>query len=131
VSLTIIESVHSVPATVDLVIAALGRRGITVFARIDHAAGARKAGLELADEEVLIFGDPRVGTRLMQADAAVGYELPLRLLVWDAGGQTRIGYRRQMELPDDFAVADQIETLRRMETLLEQITAEASRPDSG
>jgi uncharacterized protein (DUF302 family) len=125
------ESAHSVPETVNRLIAALGRRGISVFARIDHAAGARKVGLELADEELLIFGDPRVGTRLMQADAAVGYELPLRLLVWDAGGQTKIGYRRITDLRDDFAVADQFEILRRMDTLLEQLTGEASRPDSG
>ena len=129
-SLTTIDSVHTVPATVDRVIAALGRRGVTVFARIDHAAGARKAGLTLADEEVLIFGDPRAGTVLMQADATVGYELPLRLLIWDARGQTMIGYRRPTELRDDFAVAGQLETLRRMDTLLEQITAEASRPDA-
>jgi uncharacterized protein (DUF302 family) len=126
-SLTIVESAHNVPATVDRVIAALGRRGITVFARIDHAAGARKAGLELADEELVIFGDPRAGTLLMQADAAVGYELPLRFLIWDAGGQTMIGYRPPTELRNDFAVAVQLETLRRMENLLEQITAETSR----
>jgi uncharacterized protein (DUF302 family) len=128
-SLTTVKSAHSVPATVDRVIAALGRRGITVFARIDHAAGARKAGLELADEELLIFGDPRAGTLLMQTDATVGYELPLRLLIWDADGQTMIGYRRPTELRDDFALADQLETLRRMENLLEQITAETARPD--
>jgi uncharacterized protein (DUF302 family) len=128
-SLTTAKSVHSVPASVDRVIAALGRRGITVFARIDHAAGARKAGLELADEEVVIFGDPRAGTVLMEADPTVGYELPLRLLIWDAGGQTMIGYRRPTELGDDFVLADQMETLRRMQTLLEQITAELSRPD--
>jgi uncharacterized protein (DUF302 family) len=128
-SLTTVESAHSVPATVDRVIAALGRRGITVFARIDHAAGARKAGLELADEELVIFGDPRAGTVLMQADAAVGYELPLRLLIWDAGGQTMIGYRPPTELRDDFTVANQLEILRRMESLLGQLTTEASRPD--
>jgi uncharacterized protein (DUF302 family) len=128
-SLTTVESAHSVPATVDRVIAALGRRGITVFARIDHAAGARKAGLELADEELVIFGDPRAGTVLMQADAAVGYELPLRLLIWDAGGQTMIGYRPPTELRDDFTVANQLEILRRMESLLGQLTTDASRPD--
>jgi uncharacterized protein (DUF302 family) len=129
-SLITTRSAHSVPATVDRLIAALGRRGIAVFARIDHAAGARKAGLELADEELVVFGDPRVGTPLMQADASVGYELPLRLLIWDARGQTMIGYRRPTELVDDFALADQLETLRRMEKLLEQITAETSRPDA-
>jgi uncharacterized protein (DUF302 family) len=129
-SLTTVRSAHNVPATVDRIIAALGRRGINVFARIDHAAAARKAGLELADEELVIFGDPKAGTPLMQADATVGYELPLRLLVWDAGGQTQIGYRPPTELGDDFALAAQLETLRRMESLLEQITAESSRPDA-
>ena len=123
-SLTTVKSAYSVPATVDRLLAALGRRGITVFAPVDHADGARKAGLELADEVVVIFGDPRVGTLLMQADPAVGYELPLRILIWAAGGQTMIGYRRPTELRDDFALGDQLEFLQRMENLLEQITAE-------
>ena len=127
-SLTTVESAHGVTSTVDRLIAALGRRGISVFARIDHAAGARKAGLELADEELVIFGDPRAGTVLMQADATVGYELPLRLLIWDAGGQTMIGYRRPTELRDEFALGNQLEILQRMESLLEQITAEIARP---
>jgi uncharacterized protein (DUF302 family) len=129
VSLTVVVSPHTVPATVDRVIAALGRRGIAVFARIDHAAGARKAGLTLANEEVLIFGNPQAGTPLMQADPTIGYELPLRLLVWEADGQTKIGYLPPTELVTDFAVGTQLETLRRMESLLEQITAESSLPD--
>ena len=128
-SLTTVDSAHTVSATVDRLISALGRRGVSVFARIDHAAGARKAGLDLADEELVIFGDPRTGTPLMQADPTIGYELPLRLLVWDAGGQTKIGYRPPTELASDFAVAAQLETLRRMENLLQQISAESSRPD--
>lgn len=127
--LTTVKSAHSVSSTVDRLIAALGKRGTKLFARIDHAAGARNAGLELADEELVIFGDPRVGTLLMQADASVGYELPLRLLIWDADGQTMIGYRRPTELRDDFALGEQLEILRRMENLLEQITAETGHPD--
>ena len=119
-SLTTVKSAHSVPETVDRVIAALSLRGI-------RAAGARQAGLELADEELVIFGDPRAGTLLMQADAAVGYDLPLRLLIWDARGHTMIGYRRPTELANDFALSGQLETLRRMETLLEQLVAEAAR----
>jgi len=90
-SLTTTESAHSVPATVDRLIAALGRRGITVFARIDHAAGARQAGLELADEELVIFRDPWAGGLFMERDGASGYELTLGLLIWDATGQTLIG----------------------------------------
>lgn len=129
-SLTTAESAHSVPATVDRLVAALSKRRISVFARIDHAAGARQAGLELADEVLVIFGDPRVGTLLMQADAAVGYELPLRVLVWDAGGRTVIGYRQPTELANDFRVAFQLETLKRMENLLAQLIAEVSGPDA-
>ena|ERR1700694_451795 len=128
-SLTTSKSAQRVPATVERLIAALGRRGITVFARIDHAAGARQAGLELPDEELVIFGNPKVGTPLMKVDATVGYELPLRMLIWDARGQTMIGYRRPTELRAEFEVADQLETLRRMETLLVQIVAEISGPD--
>jgi uncharacterized protein (DUF302 family) len=129
-SLTTVRSAHTVPVTVDRLIAALSKRGITVFARIDHAGAARQAELELADEVLVIFGDPRLGTLLMQVDAAVGYELPLRVLVWDAGGQTMIGYRPPTRLVNDFGLASALETLRRMETLLAQITAEAARPDA-
>jgi uncharacterized protein (DUF302 family) len=80
-SLTAAESPHSVSETMDRLVAALDRRGIAVFARVDHGGGARAAGLE-RDEELLVFGDPRVGTLLMQADPTIGYELPLRALVW-------------------------------------------------
>jgi uncharacterized protein (DUF302 family) len=112
--------------TVDRLVAALDGRGIRVFARIDHAAGAREAGLELADEQLLVFGDPRVGTLLMQDDAAVGYELPLRLLVWDDDGATSIGWRPTTELAAEYAVSTRVEVLERIEGLLEQLVAEAT-----
>jgi uncharacterized protein (DUF302 family) len=63
--------------------------GMDVFARIDHAAGAAKAGLTLAPTEVIIFGNVRGGTPLMQSVRTVGIDLPLKALVWqDASGQT-------------------------------------------
>jgi uncharacterized protein (DUF302 family) len=112
--------------TVDRLVTALGARGTRVFARIDHAAAAREAGLELADEQLLVFGDPRVGTFLMQEEASVGYELPLRLLVWDDGGATRIGWRPPTELAGEYGLSAQAEVLERMEGLLEQLVAEAT-----
>jgi uncharacterized protein (DUF302 family) len=115
-----------VAGTVDRLVAALETRGTRVFARIDHAAAAREAGLELADEQLLVFGDPRVGTLLMQEDASVGYELPLRLLVWDDGGATRIGWRPPTELADAYGVSARAEVLERIEGLLEQLVAEAT-----
>jgi uncharacterized protein (DUF302 family) len=59
-------------------------KGLTVFARIDHGAAAREVGLDLQDEQVLVFGSPRAGTPLMVAQPLAGLDLPLRVLVWRA-----------------------------------------------
>ncbi|MGA7329466.1 MAG: DUF302 domain-containing protein [Rhodomicrobium sp.] len=76
-------------------------KGMMVFARVDHAAGAKEAGLELRPTEVLIFGSAKAGTPLMQADQTIGIDLPLKVLVWqDAGGKTWISYND----PDYLAV---------------------------
>jgi uncharacterized protein (DUF302 family) len=128
--LTTVNSPHSVALTMDRLVAALDRQGIAVFARVDHGGGARGAGLKLAEEEVLVFGDPRVGTLLIQEDPEVGYELPLRVLVWDADGQTRVGYRAPVELTASYEVADREEILERMGALLEALVAESTAPES-
>ncbi len=127
-SLKAVGSPHSVRATTDLLAAVLQARGIALFARIEHSGLARAAGLELADEEVLIFGDPRVGTLLMQSDPEIGYELPLRLLIWDASGRTMVGYRAPSEMSRDYAVTDQADVLGRMDGLLESLVAQALAP---
>jgi uncharacterized protein (DUF302 family) len=123
--LLVAQSPYSVAETTDRLLAALSGRGITMFARIDHGDGARAAGLELPDEEVVIFGDPRAGTLLMQLDPEVGYELPLRLLVWDAGERTLVGYRPPTELADRYGVGPRAEVLSRMTGLLEGLVAES------
>jgi uncharacterized protein (DUF302 family) len=64
----------------------------------------------------------------MQSDPEVGYELPLRVLVWDAGGETRIGYRPPTELSVVYRLADRVVVLERMTELLEQLVAEAITP---
>jgi uncharacterized protein (DUF302 family) len=125
-SLTAADSPHDVRTTIDRLVASLKRRGIAVLAHIDHSGGARAAGLELADEELLIFGDPRVGTLLMQRDPEIGYELPLRVLVWDADGQTRIAFRAPAEVAAGYAATDQVEILGKMDALLEELVAEST-----
>jgi uncharacterized protein (DUF302 family) len=73
--------------------AAVKARGMTVFARIDHAAGAAEAGLALRPTELVIFGNARSGTPLMQSDQTMGIDLPLKALVWqDAAGKTWLSY---------------------------------------
>jgi uncharacterized protein (DUF302 family) len=127
-SLQVVESPHSVAVTIDRLVATLKQRGATVFARVDHAGGARGAGLELPDEELLIFGDPRAGTMLMQADAQVGYELPLRVLAWDAGGRTLVGYRPPGELGERYGLHERAELLERMTGMLEELVAKITAP---
>ena len=69
------------------------QRGLNVFARIDHAAGATKVGKTLRPTEVLIFGNPQGGTPFMECAQSVGIDLPLKALVWeDAQGQVWLGY---------------------------------------
>jgi uncharacterized protein (DUF302 family) len=121
-----VTSPHGVGETVDRLIAALEQWSITVFARIDHAGAAREVGLQLADEELVIFGDPRAGTPLMETDPAVGLELPLKVLVWDAAGVTMLGYRPPTELADLYPIANRVEVLERMQALLETLVAEAT-----
>jgi uncharacterized protein (DUF302 family) len=73
--------------------AAIVSRGMTVFAHIDHAAGAKGAGLDLRPTDVVIFGSAAAGTPLMAASQAIGIDLPLKMLVWrDAAGQTFVAY---------------------------------------
>ena len=88
-----IQSGNSVKVTIDRLEAMLKAKGITVFARIDHAAGAAAVGMPLRPTELLIFGDPTAGTRLMQAEQTIGIDLPLKALVWeDANGGIWVSY---------------------------------------
>ncbi len=82
-------SAHSPADTVGRLHAAIEARGMTLFAHIDHAAGAAQAGLSLRPTDLLIFGNARGGTPLMQAEQTIGIDLPLKALVWqDEGGAT-------------------------------------------
>ncbi|HLG84596.1 MAG TPA: DUF302 domain-containing protein [Bradyrhizobium sp.] len=79
--------------TMERLEAAVSERGLTVFARIDHAAGAEQAGMPLRPTELLIFGSPKGGTPVMQSAQTAGIDLPLKALVWqDDGGTTWLSY---------------------------------------
>jgi uncharacterized protein (DUF302 family) len=112
--------------TVAALTAALERRGLTLFARIDHAAAAREVGLELADEEVVLFGNPRGGTPLMQEDRRIGIELPMRMLVWREAEDVLLAYRDPRELSSAYDVAAHAPTLAQMATLLDELATEAA-----
>jgi uncharacterized protein (DUF302 family) len=91
--LTTIKSSYGPKETMDRLEAEVKARGLTVFARIDHAAGAAQADLALRPTEVLVFGNAKGGTPLMQASQSIGIDLPLRVLVWeDESGQIWLAY---------------------------------------
>ena len=97
--LVTLPSAHSATETVERLKGLLAQKGIEVFAHIDHAAGARAVGLPLRPTQVLIFGNPRAGTPLMQSRQTVGLDLPLRALAWeDEQGKAWLTYRRVADL---------------------------------
>jgi uncharacterized protein (DUF302 family) len=91
--LIVLKSPHGSRATLDRLEALARERGLSVFARIDHAAGAAKVGKTLRPTEVLIFGNPQGGTPFMECAQSVGIDLPLKALAWeDANAQAWLGY---------------------------------------
>jgi uncharacterized protein (DUF302 family) len=124
------ESPVGPKATMDRLVAAVEARGMSVFARIDHAAGAARSGMPLRPTEVLIFGDPRAGTPLMQARQTIGLELPLRALVWqDEAGATQVSWHPPDELARRLGLPAALKARSEaMETAVAAAVAEATEP---
>jgi uncharacterized protein (DUF302 family) len=90
-----IASKHSVAETIERLESRLKEHSITIFARLDFTADAAQAGLNMRPERMLIFGNPKAGTPLMQAVPASGLDLPLKVLAWeDEQGKTWVAYNR-------------------------------------
>ena len=80
-------------ATIHWLETTLAAKGVTIFGKVDHAAGAQAVGLALGPTTVLIFGNAQAGTKLMQIDQRIGIDLPLKFLVWTgADGKTHVSY---------------------------------------
>jgi len=106
---------------------ALRDRGATIAARIDHAAAAKKAGLDLPPTQLLIFGNPKLGTMLMQNDRPIGLELPMKVLAWeDNHGQTWLSYKNPKSLAHSYKVDGQVAVLNIMSDVLDSVTTIAA-----
>lgn len=123
-----IESRFGLEETIERLIAAVELRGMAVLARIDHAKAAAEAGLELRPTEVLVFGNPKAGTPLMQDAQTIGIDLPLKALVWrDAAGATQLSTNDPRWLAVRHGVVKGHEAvLAAMATALAAVTAEAA-----
>ncbi|MEO9781280.1 MAG: DUF302 domain-containing protein [Sedimentitalea sp.] len=122
-----VKTDKSVTAAMDSLQAAVEGAGATVFARVDHAAGAQKVDMELGDAQVLIFGNPKLGTPAMQADPLAGLFLPLKVLAYgDADGQVWLVYESPKEMLDDLNIDDDAEYVQKMTGALAKLTGKAA-----
>lgn len=101
-----LTSKYSVKETLDRLSAILTKKGIRVMARVNHAAGAKAAGLKLAPTELLVFGNPKLGTPLMQANRMIGLDLPMKVLAWKGDdGKVMVAYTKPSVLQSRHAIS--------------------------
>ena len=122
-----VEAAGSVAEAADRLEAAVAGAGATLFARVNHGAGAAAVGMELADAELLVFGNPMLGTPVLQADIDAGLVLPLRVLVYDDDGQTVFSYEDPTAMLSGYDVPADIEAIGRMTGALDNLTSAAAR----
>jgi uncharacterized protein (DUF302 family) len=100
----------SVEETVSRLSAIVAARGLKVFAVIDHSGEAAKVGLSLRDTKVVIFGSPQAGTPVMDAVPLAALDLPLKVLVWADGPQTKLSYTSPGALADRYGMSNDLAT---------------------
>ncbi len=117
------RSPYSVKQTLDRLENALRKRGITIALRWDHAARAKAAGIALRPTELLVFGNPKLGSHLFTARQTAGIDLPMKALAWqDEQGQVWLGYNDPQSIATRHAIANRDEILHQMRSALDKLT---------
>lgn len=123
-------SPHSVQETMDRLEAAVGGAGATVFARVDHGAGAASVDMELAPSQLLIFGNPKLGTPAMQDGITAGLDLPLRVLAYaDGDGVVHVIYHAPKSLAETHDLPADAKYIQMMTGALDKLTGKAIAAD--
>src|SRR4029077_20696350 len=135
-SLRIVEGLTTIPSsfdpteTMDRLEAEVVAKGMKIFARIDHAVGAAEVGLTLRPTELIIFGNARGGTPLMQSVQTTGIDLPLKALVWqNSVGKTWISYNEPNWIAQRHGIANAEPVVAKMADLLSAICTAAGNPN--
>ena len=117
------SSMNSVSKTIDRLEEVLKSKGITIFLRLDHAAGAQKAGNQLRPTQLLIFGNPKLGSPLMMSNQTIGIDLPLKAVAWeDADGKVWLGYNTPEFLSKRHHIADREAVITKMTNVLDKFS---------
>lgn len=121
------DSASDVATTADKLVAAVEGAGAKVFARVDHAAGAASIDAELAPMILVMFGNPKLGTPILQAAPQAGLDLPIRVLIWDDNGATKIGYLDPADFKARYDVEGADKSFEMMTGALGKLTDAASK----
>lgn len=117
------ESPHSVQVTMDQLEAAVKKAGAGVVARVDHAKSAKGVGVDLAPNQVLIFGNPKVGSPVFVENPTAGLDLPMRVVVYeDKDGKTVVAYRNPTVLAETFGLSPDMKSFKMMTGALGKLT---------
>ena len=124
-----VKSSHEVKATADRLENALKQKGMTVLIRINHAEGAQKVGIKLRPTELVVFGNPKVGTPLMQCSQSTAIDLPQKALVWeDSEGQVWLSYNDPNYLVERHGITGCAEVIKKIEKALSNFAKAATMP---
>jgi uncharacterized protein (DUF302 family) len=123
------KSAHDVKTTADRLESKLEEKGMTVFIRVNHAQGARKVGKDLRPTELIIFGNPKVGTPLMLCRQSVAIDLPQKALIWeDHNGQVWLSYNNPDYLVERHEIAGCDEVVKKIKGALNNFATAATMP---
>ena len=124
-----VRSSHAVKATADRLENTLKQKGMTVFFRINHAEGAQKVGQKLRPTELVVFGNPKVGTPLMQCRQSTAIDLPQKALIWeDEDGTVWLSYNDPNYLVERHGIAGCAEVVKKIEKALSNFAKAATMP---
>ena len=124
-----VKSPHSVNETADRLERILQAKGMTVFNRIDHSAGARSVGIDLRPTQLLVFGNPKVGAPLMQCGQSMAIDLPQKALIWeDEAGTVWLTYNDPQTLAARHGIEGCKEVLAKVQAALGNFAAAAVKP---
>lgn len=124
-----VKSNHNVETTANRLETVLKEKGVTVFARIDHALGAQRIGQSLKPTLLIVFGNPAMGTPLIQRSRTIGIDLPLKALIWeDSAGEVWLTYNAPEYLARRHGITEMGELIGKMETALENFAMAATQP---
>jgi uncharacterized protein (DUF302 family) len=124
-----VKSNHDVATTANRLESALKEKGVTIFARVDHAAGAQRVGQTLKPTLLIIFGNPAMGTPLIQRSRSIGIDLPLKALIWeDTAGQVWFTYNAPDYLAHRHGITEMGDVIQKMTQALSNFAMAATLP---